>query len=57
VTPSIVIAIEHQLYFFKDFKPLSRFDLARVQFSADEKKIWEELSAATNAFDFDKIVE
>lgn len=48
LSPVIAVAIEAQIYFFKDFEPLMRFDIPPVTFSAEEKKLWEELGQAQN---------
>ena len=53
--PLIAIAIEHQIYFYKDFAPFRRFDLPLVKFSDEETQFWKELDAAGE--DEDSFVE
>lgn len=54
--PMIAIAIEHQVYFYRDFAPHMRFDLPLVKFSDEEAQYWKELEQVVGD-DEDKFVE
>lgn len=55
--PIIAVAIEHQIYFYKDFNPLMRFDLPKVEFSQQERQIWEQLEGVSDPQDFIGVTE
>ena len=57
VTPIVAIAIENQIYYFKDFSPYMRFDLPAVQFSSEEKKLWQDLKGVKDQQQFINVTE
>ena len=41
MVPIIAVAIEHSLYYFKDYAPFRRYDLPNISFSDEEKRLWQ----------------
>ena len=44
--PVIAVASEHQIFFFKEYSPLMRFDLPMIKFSEEENNIWKQMAEA-----------
>ena len=46
ILPIMVVACQNTLYYFKSFFPYTKFELPNIEFSLEEKKIWNQLSDA-----------
>ena len=42
--PIIAVAAGSAIYYFQNFQPLLRFELPYIQFSQEEKDIWQKLN-------------
>lgn len=42
--PIIAVALEHSIYYFKDFSPYIRFDLPLIKFSQEETALWTNMA-------------
>lgn len=48
--PIIAIACSHTIYFYKMTTPFLKFQLPVVEFSEEEKKLWQEMAGEPESF-------